>query len=95
MSSQLPSWRLTQLQGWLDTKLAQLDLANTSYSELLTKKAQEYRLDTTEGMQRVMRVRLGELKKQISELEGDIEDLQDRIRNIHGLTNMNLRRNWA
>jgi len=70
---------LTELEARLTARKASLVIALATYDELLAKQAKQYSLNTSEGIQSATRQSLSEIKKQINELEADIEALETRI----------------
>jgi hypothetical protein len=72
-------------------KEAQLELANTTYEELLKQSVEEYKLDTSEGSQRVVRRKLSAMQNEIDWLEASI-NLICRKLNRGAIVNMSLRR---
>lgn len=83
---------ITRLQARLVIKEAQLALADTSYTALLAQKNSAYWFDSGEGEQRATRVKLSELKKQIDDLESEIDQIYRKLSGCPGISSMNLRR---
>ena len=80
-----------EIQAMITAKLAQLAIANETYTKLLAKDIAEYRFDSNEGSQRARRVELKAFKDQIDSLEAAIDRLRRRL-NAGGLVNFALRR---
>jgi polyhydroxyalkanoate synthesis regulator phasin len=90
MSYQSESER-ARIQALIDTKTAQLAIANETYTKILANEIEEYRFDSNEGSQRARRYKMSELKTQIDSLEAEIERLQRRLKS-GGLVSVTLRR---
>ncbi len=82
---------IARIEALIATKIAQLALANTTYSALLANDIEEYRFDSGEGSQRARRVKLKEFKDQIDSLQSEIDTLNRRLR-AGGLNSIVLRR---
>lgn len=79
-------------EAQLAKKYLQLDIANTTYDELLARNAQDYSLNTRmEGDQRVKIQDLDRIKRQIVILEKEIDGLEQKLAG-GGIMNLNLRR---
>jgi len=89
--SYLSSTERARIQALIDTKEAQLVLANETYTKLLQKDIEEYRFDSNEGSQRARRMDINKFKAQIDSLEAEIERLYRRLK-AGGLVNVTLRR---
>lgn len=73
------STRIIRLKARLATKETQLSALNDLYDDLVSKSLNEYVLNTGEGMQKGVRVRLEDVEKQITKLESQIDFLYRRI----------------
>jgi len=89
--SYLSTTERARIQALIDTKTAQLAIANATYEKLLAQDIEEYRFDSNEGSQRARRVKINDLKTQIDSLEAEIERLNRRLKS-GGLVNVVLRR---
>ena len=90
--SYLPSATVARINAQIATKEAQLAAANAAYTASLeSSDTESYTLDTKEGKQSTTLRSPTVIKKQINELESDLDRLYRRL-NGSGLVNMNLRR---
>lgn len=89
--SYLSTTERARIRALIDTKTAQLVIANATYTKLLAQDIEEYRFDSNEGSQRARRVKINDLKTQIDSLEAEIERLTRRLKS-GGLVNVVLRR---
>jgi len=89
----LQSSRITEIQSTITNLQAALVIANASYLEALNP-AQDYRVDTGEGSQRVKRRDPTGLLNSITSIQRQI-DYWTRKLNGTGITRMNLRRKPA
>ena len=89
--SYLSASERARIQALIDTKTAQLAIANETYEKLLANEIEEYRFDSNEGSQRARRVKINDLKSQIDSLEAEIERLNRRLK-AGGLVSVVLRR---
>ena len=80
----------TEIEARIVTLQAQLALANDAYDDAMTA-AEDYRLDTGEGAQRVKRRKLAQMLQSISAIESRIDWYRRKLRGT-GVFNMNLRR---
>jgi len=87
----LSSDRITEIETTITNLRAALVIANASYLEALNP-AQDYRVDTGEGSQRVKRRTPKELLDSITSIQREIQR-NTRILNGTGITKLNLRRN--
>jgi len=69
----------TELLARLTTSRAQLDIAQTTYTELLSKQNKNYMFTSGEGSQQASKVRLKDLREEIEWLRQDIEDLEQKL----------------
>lgn len=81
----------TRILADIARKTAQLELANSTYETLVAQDFHEYKLDTSEGSQRVVKRKLKELQDQIEWLESAI-NLQERRLRSGAIVNLDLRR---
>lgn len=89
--SYLSSSEIARINALIETKTAQLALANATYIKLLKNDIEEYRFNSGEGLQWARRVRIKDLQEQIRSLEAEIERLNRRLK-AGGLVNIVLRR---
>lgn len=82
---------IARIQALIDTKVAQLAIANTTYNKLLAQPVEEYRFDSNEGSQRARRMKINDMKTQIDSLEAEIERLERRLK-VGGLVSIVTRR---
>jgi uncharacterized small protein (DUF1192 family) len=88
----ISSTERTRLEARLATKEAQLDVANTTLSSLLSKELDSYRFDSGESAQSAQRKSVTQLERLIRLLESEIDSIRRRL-NGAGLVNFALRRN--
>ena len=79
------------LKERLARKKASLEIAYTTYDELLATTAESYRFDSGEGSHTTKNRKLDELKKQINTLEADIASICRKLQG-KGLTSIVLNR---
>ena len=87
----LNTTRRARLIARLQTKKAQLAIANETYSELLAQPIENYKFDSGEGRQEATRRKLEALKDQIDSLEAEIDQIHNQLEGA-GVVNLNLRR---
>ena len=81
----------TILQDRLARKEASLELAYSTYDELLSESNESYRFDSGEGSQSTKKKKLEEFKKQIDSLEAEADGIRRRLSGL-GLTRITLNR---
>ena len=87
----LTSTRRAALLVRLAKREASLAIADAAYDELLANTIEAYRFDSTEGEPQTKRRKVADAKKQVDELESEIDSIRRRL-NGTGVINMNLRR---
>jgi hypothetical protein len=80
-----------RLEAKLAKKESLLDIAYTTYEELLSSANESYRFDSGQGSQRTNKRKISELKDQIDSLESEIDGIIRRLCG-RGLTKIVLRR---
>lgn len=81
----------SDLQAKLAKKEASLAIAEATYDKLLADPKESYRFDSGEGSQSSKNRKLSDVKKQIDDLEAEIEQIKRRL-NHKGLTSIRLNR---
>lgn len=69
----------TELLTRLETRRSQLEVAETTYTELLGKQNKSYMFSSGEGSQQANKVRLADLKREIDGLIADIEAIEAKL----------------
>lgn len=71
--------RTSELQARRAKRVASLAIAEATYDDLLAKQAKEYTFNGGEGSQSVKRQDLDIIKKQIDQLQSEIDDIDRRL----------------
>lgn len=82
----------SDLEAQLTAKRAQLTAAQETMEDILAIQIEEYRMDTTEGSERVKRLNIDKMAKVVDILERQIDSLCRRLGCGGGLTAINVRR---
>lgn len=85
------STTITILKERLVKKQAQLVILEDTYNKVIAEPVKKYRFDSGDGSQQAERLSPEDIKKQINQLESEIDAICRRLSG-KGLTNVTLRR---